>query len=99
MVMKDKSKGVCYKLPTNQLLICDVEGINSGKCTTICMRKDLCHRNKKDVGGNQEVLRTKLLIDKMIIRSCKRRQIGLAMACIDYKRHLTWRHTHGYSNA
>ena len=27
-----------------------------------------------------------LLIDKMVIRNCKRRQIGLGMAWIDYKK-------------
>ena len=37
-----------------------------------------------------------LLVDKAILKNCRRRMTNLSMAWIDYKKAMTWCHTHGY---
>ena len=56
-------------------------------------------RVRKNVQGDKA--KDQLVIDKLIIKNCKRRKTGLGMAWIGYKKaiHLIWFHTIGYYSA
>ena len=55
-------------------------------CTTIWRGKSLLPEEQKGCRRKSRGTKDQLLIEKMVIRNCKRRQTGLGKAWVEYKR-------------
>ena len=90
LIMKDKNKGAevtNYRpitcLPMMWKLL---TGILSEEIYSHLAEKNLLPTEQKGCRKESRGTKDQLLIDRMIIQNCKRRQTGLAMAWIDYKK-------------
>lgn len=70
----------------------DVEAIcrgiyrgTGGQFMNILKERVYCQRNRRAVEKNSRGTKDQLLIDKMILKNCRRRKTGLVMVWVDYK--------------
>ena len=90
LIIKDKSKGndvTNYRPITCLSLLWKLfTGILAEEMYNHLEKNDLLPAEQKGCRKNSRGTKDQLLIDKMIIKNCKRRHIGLAMGWIDYKK-------------
>ena len=72
-------------------------GVLADKMYEHLEEKQLLQEEQKGCRRKSKGTKDQLLIDKLIIRNCKRRKTGLAMAWWTIENHLIWYPTHGYS--
>jgi len=87
LAMKDETKGAEFIacLPTTFKLLMGVMP-NANRYVDILTGMVCYQMNRRDVEGTHEVQKDQLLIDKMVLKNCRRRRMNLNMAWIDYKK-------------
>ena len=72
-------------------------GVLADKMYEHLEEKQLLPEEQKGCRRKSKGTKDQLLIDKLIIRNCKRRKTGLAMAWVDYRKAFDMVPTHRYS--